>query len=104
MFIAVKRMLRDQSLPPAHGGQCFIVDRNGQLKLELIHKRLAPRAESDDNSLNDFNTGTPHSNIEGWIAALLKTAVQHVGWVPRDIYHFVAEPVHYGMFSILGAV
>lgn len=125
-FQATKKMLKQLCLRPALEGQGFIVDSNGELKLEWVENGLAPRvdldyididadADDDDNgnaSDSDFDndndshlvTGTAHDHMEGWLAVLLETAIRHVGWVPREIYHFVTRPTTFGMFTMLGAV
>lgn len=46
----------------------------------------------------------PTDKLEKSIATFVTAAVREVGWVPRDVYHFMQNPASFSMFSMLNVV
>lgn len=49
----------------------------------------------------EADTDSPTQGTDWFLGKLVEAAVQQVGWVPRDVYKFMAEPTTFGMFCML---
>lgn len=87
-----------------HGFYSFELQSDfARIKENLI--ALEPGIDFDDwlplRAEPEVETSPPTKVMERYLGKFVESAVQHVGWVPRDVYHFVVRPTSHGMFCTM---
>lgn len=80
------------TLRPGFGRGFDFGDSHHHIQEDWLPLRAEPEGDS------------PTDDAELLLVKLVEAAVRQVGWVPQDVYQFLARPTTFGMFFMLGAV